>query len=356
MVAFKKATKSQAKLRAAVYALSGGGKTFSSLAIATGLGGKIAVIDTERGSASKYADRFDFDVLELEDRTIESYIEAIKAAGAAGYGVLIIDSLSHAWQELLEEIDKLANTKHRGNTWAAWRDGTPKQKRLVDAILSYPGHVLATMRAKTEWESSKGDNGKIQPRKVGLAPEQGKGIEYEFDVLMSISAEHVAYVEKDRTGKFQDKTIEKPGVDFGRQLAAWLEQGVVVTPPPAAALKSVPPPDERPAPKPAAPSSEQRLAKALEWAMKHLAKVRIAGAVPADADDDVKKGAQEAVRTARDEDDKGYRALEGVDKRLFCAVRAIADEIEARTLGIDYQRNNDEAEAIAWFTKATSAT
>lgn len=225
-MSFQKATKARAFLRAALYAVSGGGKTYSALAIATGLGGKIAVIDSERGSASKYADRFDFDVCELgADRTIEAYVKAIGDAASAGYGVLIIDSLSHAWQELLEEIDRLANTKHRGNTWAAWRDGTPKQRKLVDAILSYPGHVIATMRAKTEWESSKGDNGKIQPKKVGLAPEQGKGIEYEFDVLMSISAEHVAYVEKDRTGKFQDATIDKPGEDFGKKLAAWLNSG-----------------------------------------------------------------------------------------------------------------------------------
>jgi hypothetical protein len=224
-VAFKKATKKQAKLRMALYALSGGGKTYSSLSIATGLGGTIAVIDTERGSASKYADRFEFDVLDLDEKSIDAYVEAIRAAGAAGYRVLVIDSLTHAWQDLLEEIDRLAATKHRGNTWAAWRDGTPKQRRLIDAILTYPGHVIATMRAKTEWESAKGADGKVQPRKVGLAPEQGKGIEYEFDVLMSIEANHVALVEKDRTGKFQDKTIDKPGVDFGKALAQWLEEG-----------------------------------------------------------------------------------------------------------------------------------
>lgn len=235
-MSFHKATKARAFLRAAIYAVSGGGKTYSALAIATGLGGRIALIDSERGSASKYADRFEFDVCELgDDRTIEAYVRAIKDAAAAGYGVLIIDSLSHAWQELLEEIDRLANSKHRGNTWAAWRDGTPKQKRLVDAILSFPGHVIATMRAKTEWESSKGDNGKIQPKKVGLAPEQGKGIEYEFDVLMSISAEHVAYIEKDRTGKFQDATIDKPGEDFGKKLAAWLNSGAAPAPKPVGA-------------------------------------------------------------------------------------------------------------------------
>jgi len=223
--AFKKATKSQSKLRAAVFGPSGSGKTFTSLRIAAGLGGPIAVIDSERGSASKYADRFSFDVCELADKTIEGYSRAIREAGKAGYGVLVIDSLSHAWQELLEQIDALAKTKYKGNTWSAWSDGTPKQRKLVDAILEYPGHVLATMRSKTEWQTGEGKGGKTQPIRVGLAPEQGKGIEYEFDLLLEINPDHQATVLKDRTGKFQDRILDRPGEDFGRDLAAWLNEG-----------------------------------------------------------------------------------------------------------------------------------
>src|SRR5690349_10453718 len=83
---FKKATKEQAKLRLALIGLAGSGKTFSSLAVATHLvpGGKIAVIDTERGSASLYADRFAFDVLDLDRQGPENYVEAIEAAEQAG--------------------------------------------------------------------------------------------------------------------------------------------------------------------------------------------------------------------------------------------------------------------------------
>jgi hypothetical protein len=225
---FKKATKAQAKLRAAVFGPSGAGKTFTSLRVATGLagdGGRIAVIDTERGSASKYADRFAFDVLELEDQSIDGYVAAIREAGAAGYTVLVIDSLSHGWQTLLEEIEKLAKAKYRGNTWSAWSEGTPLQRRLVQAILAYPGHVLATMRSKTEWTTVDDGRGKKSPQRVGLAPEQGKGVEYEFDLLVEISTEHIANVIKDRTGKYQDKLLEKPGEQFGRELAAWLADG-----------------------------------------------------------------------------------------------------------------------------------
>jgi ATP-dependent Clp protease ATP-binding subunit ClpA len=245
MAGFKKATKAQAKLRAAIFGPSGAGKTFTSLRVATGLAGdagRIAVIDTERGSASKYSDRFAFDVLELEDQTIQGYVDAIRLAADEGYAVLVIDSLSHGWQTLLEEVEKLAKAKYRGNTWSAWSEGTPLQRKLVQAILTFPGHVLATMRSKTEWTTVDDGRGKKSPQRVGLAPEQGKGVEYEFDLLVEISTEHIANVIKDRTGKFQDKLLDKPDERFGRELAAWLADGepakpsvVVKAPPPAQA-------------------------------------------------------------------------------------------------------------------------
>lgn len=224
---FTKATKEQAKLRLAIFGPSGSGKTFTSLRLATGLGGKVAFIDTERGSASKYADRFNFDVLELDaaHRNIESYCTAINAAQQAGYNILIIDSLTHAWHELLDEVDKLARSKYRGNTWSAWSEGTPKQRRLVDSILGFDGHVIATMRTKTEWTTQDAGNGKTRPVRVGLAPEQGKGIEYEFDLLMELSVDHIGTVIKDRTGKYQDETIKEPDENLGRELAEWLQQG-----------------------------------------------------------------------------------------------------------------------------------
>jgi hypothetical protein len=232
-MAFKKAVKSQSKLRAAMFGPSGSGKTFSALAIATGMGGKIALIDSERSSASKYADRFNFDQQDLAEKDIDEYVEKINEAAGAGYEVLIIDSLSHAWQMLLDSVEKLANAKYRGNTWSAWSEGTPEQRKLVNAIVNYPGHVIVTMRSKTVWQAGTNDKGKTAPTRIGLAPEQGKGLEYEFDILFEISPEHLAHIIKDRTGKFQDKIIEKPGKEFGQQLVAWLNEGAAPPPPPA---------------------------------------------------------------------------------------------------------------------------
>jgi hypothetical protein len=220
---FRRASKSKAKLRLAIFGPSGAGKTYSALSIAEGMAGRIALVDSERGSASKYGDRFVFDTLDLDsDKSISAYVAAMEAAKHSGYEIIILDSLSHAWQELLADVDKLARSKFKGNSFTAWSEGTPKQRQLVDAILSYPGHVIATMRSKTEYVLEQGKNGKSMPVRVGLSPEQGKGIEFEFDMLMELSVEHVAHVTKDRTGKYQDAVIEKPGAELGRDLVAWL--------------------------------------------------------------------------------------------------------------------------------------
>lgn len=223
MALFKKAEKKQSKLRLAIFGPSGSGKTYSALAIASGLGRSIAVIDTEHGSAAKYANVFDFDIADLEDKSIESYIKTIKQA-MYQFDVLIIDSLSHAWKWAISEAERIGATSFRNNTWAGWSKVTPQHDALVDAILSYTGHIICTMRSKTDW-SIDTESGKSKPVRVGLAPNQGKDIEYEFDELIELTVEHYGKFIKDRTGKFQDKVIQKPGVDLGKELKEWLNEG-----------------------------------------------------------------------------------------------------------------------------------
>lgn len=224
---FTKATKVQSKLRLAIFGPSGSGKTFTSLRLAKGMSEegvrKVAVIDTEFGSASKYADRFVFDVLNLKDPTVDHMVSAINSA--ASYDILIVDSLTHAWKELLTQVDQLSKAKYKGNSWAAWSEGTPLQNKMVETLLRFPGHLIATMRTKTEWTINQDSNGKSSPTRVGLSPEQGKGIEYEFDMLMEISPDHVINVIKDRTGKFQDQIVPTPDEELGKEVLAWLREG-----------------------------------------------------------------------------------------------------------------------------------
>lgn len=226
-MAFKQAQRDNLYLRCALFGPSGSGKTMTALRMARGIAeeagcGRFAVIDTEARSASKYADRITFDVDDLSDKTIDSYIMAMSECEAAGYKVLVIDSLSHAWRELTDEVDRIAQASPSRNSFSAWGKVSPKQKKLVDAILNFPGHVIATMRSKTEWVISENKSGRLSPEKLGLAPEQGKGIEYEFDLLIEMSQNHAGTVTKDRTGKFQDTVIEKPDEKFGAELYRWL--------------------------------------------------------------------------------------------------------------------------------------
>ena len=228
---FKKAIKSQSKLRLALIGASGSGKTFSALSIASNLTQNIAVIDTEHGSASKYADKFNFDVLELSSFHPQQYINAIQAASNAGYEVLIIDSLSHAWMGkdgALEQVDRIAKRSQTGNSFAAWRDVTPLHNQLVEAIVSSKCHLIATMRAKTEYILESNDKGKMAPRKVGMAPVQRDGLEYEFDVVADLDLDHNFIVSKSRCFELSNQIIDKPGQNVADILKNWLYSGEAV--------------------------------------------------------------------------------------------------------------------------------
>jgi hypothetical protein len=229
MSMFQKATKKQARLRMALIGPSGSGKTYTSLRIASRLGKKIAVIDTEKGSASKYSDQFGFDVLELETFGPQRYIDAIKAAGDAGYEVLVIDSLSHAWNGkggALELVDQATARSKSGNSYTAWRDVTPLHNDLIDAILRAKCHVIATMRVKTEYVIEKDEKtGKSTPRKVGLAPVQRDGMEYEFDVVGDMDNAQLV-ITKTRCPAIAKAVVNEPGSEFADTLKAWLTDGV----------------------------------------------------------------------------------------------------------------------------------
>lgn len=230
---FKKASKSQSRARIALMGPSGTGKTWSALKLArliAGPAGKIAVIDTERGSASLYAgDVADFDVCELPSFSPEQYIKAMSAA--SGYAVIVVDSLSHAWagkDGVLEIVDNAA-ARSKGNKFAAWREGTPQQNALVDAILQSPAHVICTMRTKAEYVLED-ENGKKVPRKIGMAPIQRDQIEYEFSLCADLDFDHKIMVTKTRCAALDRAVINPPGnvEKLAEVLKAWLTSGAPV--------------------------------------------------------------------------------------------------------------------------------
>lgn len=230
---FKKAERKQAKLRLALSGPSGSGKTTGALLIAKGIGGKIAVLDTERGSASLYADLCDFDVVELgPPYTPENYINIIHEAERAGYTTLVLDSITHEWNGqggILEIVDVVAKSKFRGNSYAAWNEGTPRHQKFIDAMLASSMHIIATMRSKAVYVETEKGNGKKTIEKQGSAPQQRDGLEYEFTAVLDISVDgNLACASKDRTRLFRDPFVI--GEDTGRKLLDWLNSGKEVIP------------------------------------------------------------------------------------------------------------------------------
>jgi hypothetical protein len=223
----RKAERKKAKLRLGIAAPSGAGKTFSSLLLAFGIGGKVGLIDTEHGSGDLYAHLGEYDIISIEaPYTVAKYLQAIKTFEDASYSSIIIDSLSHAWAGdggLLDKQGKIADSG-KANGFAAWRTITPEHNALVEAMLKSPCHIIATMRAKQEYVLETNDKGKQVPKKVGMAPVQREGMEYEFTVMLDVDMNHVASASKDRTSLF-DGRFFKIGQETGKELLAWLETG-----------------------------------------------------------------------------------------------------------------------------------
>jgi hypothetical protein len=175
-IKFHRAQRKKAKLRLAIAGPAGSGKTYSALLTAFGLGGPVALIDTERGSGELYAHLGEYDVCTLTAPfTPEKYVEAIRAAESTGYNVIIIDSLSHAWAGPGGVLDIHGYAADKGgNSWSAWRQVTPRHNELVDTMLQSRCHIIATLRSKMEHVQTI-ENGKTVIKKVGMNPSKGMG-------------------------------------------------------------------------------------------------------------------------------------------------------------------------------------
>lgn len=234
MFEFTKAKKYGSKFRVAFIGPSGSGKTYTSLKTATHVG-KTAVIDTERGSARKYANLFDFDVLELASFSPQTYIDAIKAAETAGYEVIVIDSLSHAWSGTdgaIEQVEKAQLRANNRSSFFAWRDVTPLHNQMVNAIINSTCHIIVTMRVKTEYVIEENERGQKVPRKIGLQPVQRQGFEYEFDIVCDLNQDNYLMVDKTRCPELKGYIRQNAGEEFADILMAWTTDGEAEPPKP----------------------------------------------------------------------------------------------------------------------------
>jgi hypothetical protein len=204
---FKPAVRHEAKARVAVLGPTGAGKTWTALQWATVLGGRIGVIDTENTSASLYSDDYDFDTAPWGPPYDAAKLAAAVAQAAEQYDVLILDSLTHFWAGdggVLDVVDREA-VKNRGNTYAAWKVGSPLWRGLLDALIFAPCHVIVTMRSKMDYLQQKGDDGRTKIEKVGMAPQARNDVEYEFTVVAELDQGHRLTITKSRCSALADQ-------------------------------------------------------------------------------------------------------------------------------------------------------
>ncbi|MGY5351553.1 ATP-binding protein [Wenyingzhuangia sp. IMCC45533] len=219
----RKSERKRAKIKMALQAPSGAGKTYSSLLLAEGLVGgdlsKVAIIDTENGSADLYAHLGSYNVVSLTNFSPEEYMKAIQICENASMEVIIIDSLSHSWDFLLDYHSSLS-----GNSFTNWAKITPRHKKLINKILQCEAHIIATMRTKQDYVLNQKD-GKYVPEKVGLKAVQREGMDYEFTLVLDLDVKHMVTSSKDRTGLFMDKSAFKISVKTGQEILKWCNSG-----------------------------------------------------------------------------------------------------------------------------------
>ena len=225
----RQSERKRAKIKMALQGSAGSGKTYSSLLLAKGLTNgdfsKIAIIDTENGSADLYAHLGDYNVLSLTPPfTPQKYVEAIDICEKANMEVIILDSISHCWDYLLDYHSSLA-----GNSFTNWAKIKPLEKLFVDKILQSNAHIIATMRTKQDYVLNQKD-GKFIPEKVGLKAVQRDGLDYEFTLVFDVDIKHYAFSSKDRTELFMGKPEFKISAETGKKILDWCNSGKLEVP------------------------------------------------------------------------------------------------------------------------------
>lgn len=230
----KKATREKIFVKLALMSPSGGGKTYGSLRIATGMANeikkqtnkkaKILMANTEVKRGYYYANEFDYDIVDIEaPHNPEKYVELIDFAVKEGYDILIIDSTSHEWEG---KGGCLELHQQAGGSYQAWGKVTPRHNRFINAIADSPIHILSTMRGKDMYEIDKDDKGKINVKKLGVGAKQREGFEYEFTATFLIDQKtNMAEAQKDNTHIFENEGAVILSESHGERLIQWANSG-----------------------------------------------------------------------------------------------------------------------------------
>ena len=217
---FVPAEKSQLKAKVMISGAAGSGKTMAALELASALGSRVAVIDTENGSAALYSDKYKFEMLNLQPPyPPEDFVQAIKVAENSGFDVIVVDGITPEWSGSGGCLD--LHTK-LGGRFQDWAKITPRHRSFIQKILECSTHIICTCRSKQGYAM---DEQSKKVTKMGMAPEQRDGLDYEMTLVFNIiNQTHLAEATKDRTGLFDGKQflISK---NTGLEILEWLNSG-----------------------------------------------------------------------------------------------------------------------------------
>lgn len=223
----RKAERKQSKIRVGLSGVAGSGKSYSALLLAQGLVSdlsRVVVVDTESGSSDLYSHLGPYEVIQLDEPfSPERYIQAIDLAESTNVRCIIIDSLSHSWEYLLQYHSKLT-----GNSFTNWGLVKPRMKALINKILNCNAHIICTMRTKTDYILTENSKGKIAPQKVGLKSIQIDGIDYEHTIMFELDINNVAICTKDRTQLFSANDPFKITASTGKEILDWCNSGTTI--------------------------------------------------------------------------------------------------------------------------------
>jgi len=216
----KQSQRSKVKVKLALQGPSGSGKTMGAILLAKGLAkgdfSKVAVIDSEQGSANLYSHLGKYNVLKLESPfTEDKYIKAIELCEKEGMDVIILDSISHFWLYLLEFHSSIP-----GNSFTNWQKINPLEKKFMDKVLQSNTHIIVTMRTKQDYILNLKD-GKYVPEKIGLKAIQRPGIDYEFMIVFDLDIKNFASSSKDRSQLFGKSLPFIINSNTGKRILDW---------------------------------------------------------------------------------------------------------------------------------------
>ena len=219
----RKAQRKKVKLKIGIAWPSWSGKTYSSLLLARWMASswdKICIIDTENWSGELYTDLWEYNVITLKEFKPSDYIQAIETAEQAWMEVIIIDSITHEWKYLLDQVEKVTQASNSKNSYTAWAKITPHHDRFIQAILQSDCHIITTVRSKQDYDMGKNDKGYTTVTKVWMKQETRDGFEYELTVSFDVNIEHNAKASKDRTNIFVDEVF-RITEETGKKIAEW---------------------------------------------------------------------------------------------------------------------------------------